>query len=282
MTLEFHYRLARRAAGWRPGSHPGSSLGMGLEFVTHASLLDRPDPRRIDLRASLRDPHGDWRVRVQRQRVGIAVQVLVDVSASMRFGVPRSKLERATDFVQSLAVSAWRVGDALGLLAFDTRVHDTLHLPPRHGRGLGGAMAARLLQSRGGAGGVSGLADAAVRLGSRPALVFVLSDFHWELEHLGAALDMLAPAQVVPIVVWDAAELEPPARDAIVRLEDLESGRRRTLWLRPSLRRAWRQAVHERQAALAGVFASRALRPFFMPGPFDADAMSRYFLEGPA
>jgi hypothetical protein len=58
-TEEFHYRLPQRVAGWRPGSHPGSSLGVGQEFVSHASLYDWPDPRRLDLRASVREVRGD-------------------------------------------------------------------------------------------------------------------------------------------------------------------------------------------------------------------------------
>ncbi|MEZ0207411.1 MAG: MxaS protein, partial [Ideonella sp.] len=41
MSQEFHYRLPHRAAGWRPGSHRGSTLGAGLEFASHASLYDR-------------------------------------------------------------------------------------------------------------------------------------------------------------------------------------------------------------------------------------------------
>ena len=42
---EFRYRLPRRAGGQRPGSHRGTALGTGLEFLTHARLFDRPDPR---------------------------------------------------------------------------------------------------------------------------------------------------------------------------------------------------------------------------------------------
>ena len=41
---EFHYRLPQRIGGWRPGSHRGSSLGAGQEFVSHMRLYDRPDP----------------------------------------------------------------------------------------------------------------------------------------------------------------------------------------------------------------------------------------------
>ncbi|MDF3837537.1 MxaS protein, partial [Cupriavidus basilensis] len=52
---EFHYRLPARAGGFRPGSHLGTSLGPGQEFAAHMRLLDNPDPRRLDLRASVRN-----------------------------------------------------------------------------------------------------------------------------------------------------------------------------------------------------------------------------------
>ncbi len=116
---EFHYRIPRRLGAWRPGSHPATSLGAGQEFVSHMSLYHRPDPRRLDLRASLRDIRGDWLIRVNRQRAAVAVHVIVDVSASMAFGSRRPKLHVVADFVEALGRSAFRVGDALGMAAFD-------------------------------------------------------------------------------------------------------------------------------------------------------------------
>src|SRR5512141_2004802 len=104
---EFHYRLPYRVGSQRPGSHPGSSLGAGQEFVSHMSLYDRPDPRRLDLRASLRSLGGDWLVRVNRQRAGVPVHVIADVSASMSFGSRRTKLDVAADFVEALGQSAF-------------------------------------------------------------------------------------------------------------------------------------------------------------------------------
>src|SRR3569623_1473992 len=124
---DFHYRLQGRVAGQRPGAHAGASHGAGQEFITHASLYARPDPRRLDVRGSLRDPRGDWLVRVMRQRVGVSLQALVDVSASMRFGAPRAKLAVAADFVEAMGGSAYRVGDSAGMLAFDTRVRDEFY-----------------------------------------------------------------------------------------------------------------------------------------------------------
>ena len=279
---EFHYRLPQRAAGQRPGSHPGSSLGSGQEFVSHMSLFERPDPRRLDLRASLRNTTGDWLVRVNRQRVGVTVQLLMDVSASMGFGARRRKIDVAADFVEALARSAFRVGDALGMLAFDHRERADLCVPATLSRGLGSVMADSLRQCTPVPGGIEGLEDALQQLAGREALVFLVSDFHWPLDRLGAALDLLSHAFVVPVIVWDPAETEPPPHDAIAPMRDAESGVRRTLFLRPKLRTQWRDAVAARRAELDAFFSARDLRPFFIHGAFDAEAMSDYFFEATA
>lgn len=279
---EFHYRLPRRFGGWRPGSHPASSLGAGQEFVAHASLYRRPDPRRLDLRASLRDVGGDWLVRVHRQRAAVSVLAIVDVSASMSFGSPRSKLQVVADFMEALGPSAFRVGDTLGMSAFDETERMDLFVPPMLNRGAGSLMASLLRACRTHGRSVAGLDDVTRRYAGRPALIFLASDFHWPTEQLGRRLDQLAHAYVVPLVVWHPTELEPPAHPGLLSLRDVESRSQQTFWMRSKLRTTWREAVEARRAELDGLFARHALRPFYMTDAFDSEAMSRYFLEAAA
>lgn len=293
--LEFHYRLPGRAPGVRPGAHAGSALGGMADFVTHRRLFEQPEPRRLDLRASLsqRALAGDWLVRVQRLRAGITVQLLADVSASMHFrsgaaGAP-GKLHRVADLAESLGHSAARLGDAVGLTAFDLRRRDDLCVPPSRHRGLALQMGARLREAvpRHGPGGhpddgSRGLADALPHLPGRPALVFLASDFHWPLAPLPSLLDRLGACHVVPVIVWDPAETEPPPGDGLAMLSDAESGQRRTLWLRRALRERWRDAVRERRDQLHRLFRRRGLRPFEMGPRFDAAALSKHFLESVA
>jgi uncharacterized protein (DUF58 family) len=276
---EFHYRLPERVRSHRVGSHRGSNLGAGQEFVSHVSLYDRPDPRRLDLRASLRNLGGGWLVRVYRQRAGTPVYVLVDVSSSMSFGAHRTKLQVVADFVEALGRSAFRVGDPLGMVAFDATEREDLFLAPILNRGIGSQMASMLARCETAAGGIEGLEDALHHLAGRESLVFLVSDFHWPLARLGRALDLLGTAHVVPMIVWDEAEIEPPERDGLAAVHDAESGVRRTLWVRPSLRAKWRDTVARRRVQLDQLFASSGLRPFYVTGAFDGDAMSQYFLE---
>lgn len=288
---EFHYRLPATFGGQRPGAHRGSSLGAGQAFAAHRRLFDYPDPRRIDLRASLRDVRGDWLVRIQRQRVAVPVHAVVDVSASMHFGAQRSKLDVVADFIEALGHSAFRTGDALGLLAFDHGQRDDLYMPARHSRGAGLLMAGRLRgceaesayqHDRTHQQTARALQRAIAPLAGRQGLVFLVSDFHWPLEPLHGVLAQLAPACVVPIVVWDPAETEPPAAHALVAVSDAETGVRRTMWMRESLRRQWADAVAARRAALHAVFDAHGLAPFYLHGRFEAEALTRHFMEAVA
>jgi len=282
---DFHYRLPTRVGGQRPGAHPGIGLGSGGEFVAHASLFRRPDPRRLDLRASLRRVarlDDDWLVRVHRQRASVPVHLVVDVSASMHFGAPHRKLEQVAAFARCLGRSAHRLGDRVALAAFDAHERVDLQLPPSRGRGVGELIAQTLCSCRGGAGSVQGLLEATERLAGRDALIFIASDFHWPLAGLAAALERLGHAFVVPIVVWDPQEIEPPLANGIVAARDAESAGERTLWIRPALRARWRQAVAERRVELQRLLAAHSRRAFMLEGAFDAEAMSRYFIEAGA
>lgn len=281
-SREFHYRLPRRSGGWRPGSHPGSSLGAGQEFVSHVSLYDRPDPRRLDLRASLREVRRDWLVRVNRQRVSVPVYVIADVSTSMSFGFTKPKLHVVADFVTALGHSAFRVGDALGMLAFDAHERPDLFVPPLLSRGVGDVMASMLASCEGTAGGTGGLEEVARHLAGRHGLIFLASDFHWPLHRLDGVLDLLARSYIVPIVVWDPAETQPPKHDGLMPLRDAESGTRSTIWLRPSMRKRWHEAVERRRAELDGLFTARGIRAFYVSGEFDSEALSQYFFEATA
>ncbi|GAA0765762.1 VWA domain-containing protein [Ideonella azotifigens] len=282
---EFHYRLRSRTGGYRAGAHAGSTLGAGQEFATHARLFDHPDPRRLDLRASVRDVRHQWLVRNHKQRVAVPVYAVVDVSASMQFGGGRAKLQVAADFVEALGHSAFRVGDAVGLLAFDRELRDDLFLPARHGRGMAGLMSGLLRDCRASDTGTSvdaALNHAVGRLAGKRALVFLVSDFHWPLAVLGEVLDTLSGARVVPLVVWNRAETEPPPSGALLTVRDAESGSQRTLWMRDALREQWRTAVANRRAEIDTRFRAREIQPFWVHGAFESEALSRYFLENVA
>src|SRR5690554_7361782 len=87
---EFSYRFPDKVFGHVPGAHSGTALGSGDRFAGFADLFDYPDPRRLDIRASIRSQAADvaqqrqrWLVKRYQQRASITLWLLADVSKSM-------------------------------------------------------------------------------------------------------------------------------------------------------------------------------------------------------
>jgi uncharacterized protein (DUF58 family) len=274
---EFHYKVGWRARGQRQGFHASASQGSGMEFVGHAPLAGYGDPRRIDIRASLANPTGDWLVRLHRTRAALPVCVVLDLSASMGFAGVRRKLDVVRQFVASAGFSARRTGDAFGLIAADDSIREQVWLPLTHARSAAQTALARL-EGVAASHGSAGLLEALHWLPRNRALVFLVSDFHFPLDMLAQLLDGLAHHDVVPVVVWDEAEARRLPGFGLVELADPETGQRRTVLMRASLRRRWIEAVAQRRGALRDCFIAHRTRPFFVDGDFDADSLTRYFL----
>jgi len=281
VATEFHYRIAWRPRGRRPGHHRGSDFGAGQEFGGYAPLGRAPDPRRLDPRATLADPLGTWQVRLYQQRASIPVWLIADLSGSMSAPAGGGKMQHLAELATSLAYSAYRTGDAFGFMGCDDTVVSDLLLPPTHARGAGTELAAKLGRYTPANAGARGLLSAAAYLGRRRSLVFLASDFHLPQPLLEAVLESLTPHDVIPVVVWDElrsdGEFQTLPRLGLIELRDAESGRRRTVLLRPKLHAEWRHRFAERRTALQQCFTRFGLRPFHVGRRFRPEAMTEYF-----
>jgi Mg-chelatase subunit ChlD len=274
---EIHYRIGSAALGHFPGHHRSKRGDTGFEFRGHASLLDAPDPRRLDLHASLRDPFGNWAVRIYSQRKSIPVVAVADLSASMGFVGAQRKLEVVANFVDSLAWSAWRTGDSFGFVGCDAVVREDLLLPQARTRTSAGLLTQTLRDLQPQGRSAQGLLAAHRYLPRRRSLVFLLSDFHLPLAEVSAVLASLAHHDLVPVVLWDRQEFKLSAARGLAQVIDPESGHQRLVWWRPALREQWRARQAERREAMLQVFRAQRLSPLFMEGAFDADAVTRHF-----
>ena len=274
---EIHYRVGAPVLGHFPGHHRSTRGASGFEFRGHASLLDAPDPRRLDLHASLRDPFGDWRVRIYSQRKSVPVTVVADLSASIGFAGRHAKLAVLADFVESLAWSAWRTGDSFGFIGCDSALRADLQQPQTRVRGAGGEISRRLRALHPEGRDARGLLDAPRHLSRQRALLFLVSDFHLPLELVAAVLDGLSVHEVVPTVLWDPLEFGLSAARGLAQVIDPESGQQRLVWWRPALRSRWEAAHAQRREALLQLFRARRLKPLFIEGGYDADAVTRHF-----
>jgi uncharacterized protein (DUF58 family) len=275
---EFQYRIPGRPAGLRPGAHPGCAEGVFGSYIGLRSLPSRPDPRRIDLRRSATDPMGQWLVRIFSERVSVPVYVIADVSASMGDGGLEGKRRTVCDLLESAAWSAWRTGDPFGFVAADERVHEELVWPATFAWGTGTRLAASLSILPYAGVNALGLLEAARYLRGRRALIFLASDFHFDLDLAQQALASLAGHFVVPVVIWGSTETDAPVRSGWMEIADSESGARRYLWWRPSFAGRVQAALRHRREELTVFFRSRGMRPVFLDDGFRADRMTEYFL----
>lgn len=278
---EFHYRLGWRASDARPGAHLTRTPGGVADFRGYAPFLDNPDPRRVDPRASLATLPRRLMVRAYHERGAIAVYVIVDLSASMRFSGVNPKFELAADIAASVAWSATRGGDVFGMVACDDAIRMDMVEIPTHRRGAAGEVRQRLLACPLRSGiGATALPLAAEHLRRARSLVFLISDFHFEEALLRATLQSLELHDVVPVVLWDSAEYDDLPRWGWARVRDMESGGEHSLFMRPVLAERIRTAYRNKCAALA--FACRALGarpPFFVNSRFQAEHLTRHMLE---
>ena len=255
-----------------------------MSFAAHARLFDQPDPRRLDLRASICNVGGDWLVRTYVQPTAINIHVVLDMSTSMRFGTP-GKIRVAADFIQSLGVSAHAYGDAISLLPFDDAFREDLYMPPRRGRAVGALMANTILNDQTNKTSPDpdrarvAMENAVSRLEGASGIMFLVSDFHWPLHDLDKLLDKVSTSRVVPFVIWDKAEVTPPDADQLLLAHDMESGRSKKLWVSKIKRELWLENVQHRRQELTELFTRRNTAPFFLEEAFDAEQLSRYFME---
>jgi len=277
-ATEFQYRVPWRAASCHPGSHHGIQRGGGYEIHGTAPLYVAGDPRRFDLRASLRDPFGQLLVRVFKQRSIVPVFVLADVSASMSFIGRTCKVDMLIEFVNSLAYSAFRVGDPFAFTACDTVVRDELSVPLTRARGAGAMVSERLRRWAYSGADATGLLAGAEQIPGARALVFVVSDYHLPIELLRTILHRLCSHAVVPVVLVDSGEGRVPGV-GITHLYDPETRARRTILLRRSWARRLENKLLEHREQLVRCLADYDLRPLYLIDRFEAEAVSRYFYE---
>lgn len=268
-----HYRLSFRPRGAWPGAHPALGEGGDGTFRGLLPLVARPDPRRIDLRASLRDPFQTVQVRSFAPRRTATVALLLDASASLGFGSLRGEVAA---LASTLATSAIAAGDAFALAGADATVREDLFVPASRRRGLPEDVRARILGAPLRGRGAGGLAEAAARLPQRRSLVFLVSDFFLPEPVIHAALDALWRHDVVPVIARDSrAEGDLPAF-GLMEVRDAETGAPRLMLLRPALRARWQAQARARITALDALFAARGFPAFHLLNRFDPDALIHY------
>jgi uncharacterized protein (DUF58 family) len=274
---EFSYHIAWRSHSRRPGRHKSNQRGMGMEFRGHTTLLSYPDPRRIDIRQTIRDPMEQVHVRIFNQKSVTPVFVLCDLSGSMQFGSTYKKIEIAADITQSVAQSATRNRDLVGFIGFDdvvredwlctlsTRPHTTIEMAEKLRNYLPSQVGSR------------GVLETVSLLPRERSLIFMVSDFHMPISDLEESLVLMQRHHIVPVVLWDSSEYADLPDFGITNVTDPETGAKRTLFLRKEYKAKILQGFADRRKLIENLFLRFDMQPFFVENNFDASQLSEYF-----
>ena len=214
-------RTAKLANEQLAGGYHSVFKGRGMAFSEVRQYQPGDDVRFIDWNVSAR--MNDTYVKVFTEEREMTVMLLVDLSASERFGaVARPKVETVAELAALLAFSAVKNNDRVGLILFTDRIEK--YVPPKKGKGHVMRVITEILSARpkGTGTDVRGALDMLGSLQRRRSVAFLVSDMvapdYERSLRIAAARHDLIPVQVV-----DPREEELPDV-GLALMEDLESG----------------------------------------------------------
>lgn len=240
------FGLRRPVGGTEAGAHRARSRGRSLDFADWRDYQPGDDPRSIDVQAWAR--LDQVLIRLYEADVDLALNVIVDTSASMGFG---AKHHQAVRVAATLAV----MGLARQEVVTVTRLVDR-HARRRRGRGAIGALLAEMATwTPEGDTPLETAIRTALARSSRRGLVVVVSDFFadgWEraIDRLGAHGDGILA------VVVRSDDDDSPDIVGEVQLVDVETGRLVDVDVTPQLL----DEVAGRRAERRHAIAARAAR----------------------
>jgi uncharacterized protein (DUF58 family) len=225
LLRRLEWRLGRRLDGRLQGAYRTVWHGAGLDFTDLRRYTPEDDVRHIDwnVTARLDEPF----VRQYTEERELTAWLVVDRSASMRFGQAAGKESVATDLAVTLARLMSLNGNRVGAILYDNSAHRVI--PPRPGRDQVLRIARELMRPPGrtAPGATTDLAAmlrlAAATASRRRSLVFVLSDFIADPAWQRPLTLLTQRHEVVVVRVVDPAELDLPDVGVIL-VEDAETG----------------------------------------------------------
>jgi uncharacterized protein (DUF58 family) len=234
-TIEIH--TARLANEQLSGTYTSSFKGQGLAFREVRPYQPGDDVRTIDWNVSARMNEAFVKVFVEEREM--TVMLVVDLSASERFGTRRApKVRVASEVAALLAFSAIRNNDRVGLIIATDKVERIV--PPKKGEKHVMRVVREILafepswtvpeETRdklgrpmlGASTDLKASLEALVGVSRRRSIAFIVSDFFAQGFERALALSA-AKHDVVPVVLVDPRDLELPDV-GLAAFEDLESG----------------------------------------------------------
>lgn len=274
-----HYHISWKPSGHQPGAKRGKNAGIGDQLRAKVLLRDHPDPRRLDLRASMRDPYERLWVRDFYLNTAFKVIVLIDASASMAYQGQVSRMHVVEEITAQLAISAYRSGDAFGVFAANSNILNESYLPPRINRSAWLWARQQVPKIKVQGQHAAGLLDVIPKLPQRKSLVFLISDFRWQPELYRQMLKGLNHHDLVPIMLQDPAETKLLPSKGMAIVKDMETGQNQFIWMRPALKQKIEDARNAHVNAIQSLSRRYGIKPFVVKGQFEAGKLNQYFME---
>ncbi|HZB34762.1 MAG TPA: DUF58 domain-containing protein [Gaiellaceae bacterium] len=253
--------IGRRMEGLLAGDYRSSLYGDGTELAQVRPYIAGDDVRRIDWNVTART--GEPHIRVQLAERVLVTWLVLDTSASMRFGTAeRRKADVAEGAALAIGHVATRRGNRLGVVTFgDAKPRG---LPARQGRmGLVGLLTALREESPADRLGPTALGQALARTGAlarQHSLVVVVSDFRGPRDWRRPLLELAGRHDVLALEIRDPREEELPNVGALW-LVDPETGQLLRVDTKSRrLRERFAAAASDERSELARELASLGVR----------------------
>lgn len=237
---------AKRAfTGASRGEKRSKRRGSSVEFADFRAYNAGDDIRRIDWGAYARFDKLFLKMFLEEEDLDITL--LIDASASMRFGEP-SKLLTAQRLAGALGYIGLNNYDRVTALSFDANVRNWF--PPARGRGAAARLFSYLeAQEASGEGDFAAAAKRLAMQSRRSGIAIVLSDFLMPDYETGLKTLAARGFEITALQVLDKHELEPDLVGDL-KLVDAESGELREVTISESLLRAYKKRVTDYNANL--------------------------------
>lgn len=118
--------------GFLAGLHRSPDFGFSQEFAEYRAYSPGDDLRHVDWNVYARTERAY--LKRYRGETNTAAMVLLDASASMRFGLPVSKFEFAKYLASAIVYLAHLQRDSAGLITFDDEVTNSIEPSSRQGQ----------------------------------------------------------------------------------------------------------------------------------------------------
>jgi uncharacterized protein (DUF58 family) len=255
------FRVRPDAVTQLAGAYHGARPGIGLTFAELRAYEPGDDVRHLDWNVTARQ--GKPFVRRFVEERALSLWLVVDVSASMRFGPERqTKADRAAQAAALLATAAIQNGDRAGLILVSDRIE--VELAPAGGvRHLSQLVRALVATPTSSPRTKLSVGLARVRRTARRAMIVVISDFRTE-ESIGTWRRAARRHDTIALRVVDPREDRLP--DAgLLAVEDAERGAARVIDTSSArVRKRYAESAARRTSAFQRWCANSGIQSFTM------------------